>query len=89
MIHVPTEIYMSLADAIREGQNGYWEDGLFRAEISSEVEYERVYTGVEHMGERESYLEPVVLNWDVRCFSFGEDDERTDFNKMTLAEFIG
>lgn len=88
MIHVPTEIYVSLADAIREGQNGYWEDGLFSADISSKVEYERVYTGVEFMGDRESYLEPVVVKWDVLDFAFGEDGERTDFDKKILETFL-
>ena len=88
MVHVATEIYMSLADAIREGQNGYWEDGLFSAEILSEVEYVRIYTGVEFMGDRESYMEPVILKWDVLDFAFGDGYELTDFDKKILEKYI-
>ena len=83
MVHVATEIYMSLADAIREGQNG-----LFSAEILSEVEYVRTYTGVEFMGDRESYMEPVILKWDVLDFAFGDGYELTDFDKKILEKYI-
>lgn len=83
MVHVTEDVYRNLGEYIKEGHNGVWEYGPFWADVKSTVEYEKVYTGVEHLGARESYLEPVVTDWEVDGFSH-EDGEETDFDPWKI-----
>jgi hypothetical protein len=79
MVHVTDEVYRDLEEYIMEGHNGLWEYGPFGAYVKSTVEYEKVYTGVEHLGAREYYLKAGVTDWVVEEF-FHEDEEETDFD---------
>ena len=89
MIHIENEVYEALAQAIKSGYNGWWisEDERFTATISTSFHSERVYTGVEFMGARESYLEDVLDEWSVSDFcAWDENDEECpcDFKESNI-----
>lgn len=79
MVHVTDEVYRDLEAYIKEGHHNFWEYGPFEAYVKSTVEYEKVYTGVEHLGAREYHLKSVVTDWSVEDFTH-EDQEETDFD---------
>ncbi len=87
MVHVTEEIYEKLADAIMDGFNGWWDYGEFSADVSCSIEYEKYYTGVEFMGDREVWEVP-VYEWEVKSVVFGEDLEATDFDSEILEKYI-
>lgn len=87
MIHVTDEVYRDLADRIKNGDEGYWQSGNFSAWISCEVDWKTEYTGVEFMGDKESYLVPVVLSWEIEDFRYYDDDDNeipTDFDPAKI-----
>lgn len=80
MIHVDKNIYEELAEFIKGCEPGVWgwdsKDGRFTAEVRISGIYQEVYTGVEFLGEMESYMKFVLDSWDVTEFNaYNEDGE--------------
>lgn len=80
MIHVDKNIYEEIAEFIRGCEPGHWawesKDGRFTAQVHIYGIYQEVYTGVEFLGQMESYTKFMLDSWDVTRFNaYNEDGE--------------